>query len=168
MLLGLGTCVTTIAQESDSFNVDLAACIDLDTEEARFACYEERVNAARSNEAAPGGAASQSSATAAESPQPIASDAQTAGNAVARPQSGRDAGPFERQEIFGTITELREITPNTWVITLDNGQIWQMNQPRRYPLRVGLEVMLYDTRWGSSYRLTAPEHGSFVQVELVN
>jgi hypothetical protein len=72
---------------------------------------------------------------------------------------------FERHEIFATITALRELAPNTYAITLDNGQIWQMNAPRRYPLRVGLDVRLYSTRWGTSYRLTAPEHGSFVQVE---
>jgi hypothetical protein len=29
---------------------------------------------------------------------------------------------------------------------------------------VGLEVRLTSTRWGDSYRLTAPEHGGFVQV----
>ena len=73
----------------------------------------------------------------------------------------------DSDEIFATVTALRETIPNTLVITLDNGQVWQQTQAKRYPLRVGSEVRLYSTRWGSSYRLTSPDRGSFITVRLV-
>lgn len=71
---------------------------------------------------------------------------------------------LDEPEFSGTITDLRETIPDRWVITLDNGQVWQMNQSKRYPLRVGLDVRVYPTRWGPSYRLSAPDHGGYVQV----
>jgi len=147
----------------DALNVDLADCIALDSEEARYACYQERVDAAMAERDASATAQAPSpeagrttSPAATEAPAPRAS-APTSG---ARRQ-------IEQDEIFAKITGLRERGPDIWIITLDNGQVWQMNRAKRYPLRVGLDVRLNSTRWGGSYRLTAPEHGSFVQVERV-
>jgi hypothetical protein len=153
LLLGLSIVGNASGQDNDALNVDVSECVALESEVARFVCYEERVESARTQGSSP-------PATAPAQP------GTTPDNASAVRGSDQTDEP-DAEEIFGTITALRETGPNIHVITLDNGQVWQMNQPRRYPLRVGLEVRLYSTRWGSSYRLTAPEHGSYVQVRRV-
>jgi len=182
LMLSFGLCVPASAQDSDALNVDLSQCVGLATEQARFECYQERVDAALENrDVSPQGAAVEPAsparpaaaaapaaaavpATPAAAPAPTAPPIQSA----ARTQVNRSIEPEpEPEEIFGTIAALQERGPNIWVITLDNGQIWAMNLPRRYPLRVGQDVKVYPTQWGSSYRLTVPEHGSFVQVERV-
>lgn len=70
-------------------------------------------------------------------------------------------------EITATVTELRELEPNHWLITLDNDQVWRQNRARRYMLEVGDEVTLRSSSWGPSYRLTDPDRGGFIQVERV-
>lgn len=172
MLLGCGVIASASAQDSDALNVDLAECVALESEEARFACYQERVDAALAHQEVPVAVESESGAERprpATAAQPAAAQpaAEPARAAAAATRASQPAVEQEPEEILGTITALRERTPNAWVITLDNGQVWHMNRPKRYPLRVGQDVRLYQTGWGSSYRLTAPEHGSFVQVERV-
>ena len=73
----------------------------------------------------------------------------------------------ERQpvEIVATVTELRLLVPNAYLITLDNGQVWQQPHPMPYPLRTGLVVRVRETRLG--YRLTAPELHGQINVERV-
>lgn len=171
-LLGLSASAIAFGQENETLSVDVAECVDLDSEAARFACYEERVNAARASGASATAAQGSEpeiaapSASAAE-PAPSAAAEATASRNVSAEATSQEADEPEAGEIFGTITELRETIPDSWVITLDNGQVWQMNQSKRYPLRVGLEVRLSETRWGPSYRLTALEHGGFVTVRRV-
>ena len=162
LLLAYGSCcVTALGQDSDdaALYVDVSRCIGLKADADKFACYQERVDAALAGDA--------------PVRAPDAVNTATQGRAASTDelrQSSSDDGTFPQRrsadpvEIFGTITALRETIPNNWIITLDNGQVWQMNQPKRYPLRVGLEVELTSTRWGESFRLSAPEHGGFVQV----
>ena len=78
------------------------------------------------------------------------------------PNANESAG-----EIVATITALREVEPNEYLITLDNGQVWRQNQPKRYFLLTGVEVQLQSTRWGPSYRLRDPNVGSYISVERV-
>jgi hypothetical protein len=154
------------APAGEALYVDLAECVALNSEAARYACYQERVDAALAERDSP--ATAGSPAAGARAPVAERTASPTSAPATAeRPSApaARATREFEIDEIFGTITALRERGPDIWVITLDNGQVWQMNQPKRYPLRVGLEVRLNSTRWGGSYRLTAPEHGGFVQVK---
>ena len=77
------------------------------------------------------------------------------------------AAEAAENEIRATITALRERGPNSWLITLDNGQMWDQVRPQWYPLRPGQQVRLYPTQWGSSYRLSALERGGYIQVTLV-
>lgn len=70
-------------------------------------------------------------------------------------------------EILATIADLRERQPNAWLITLDNGQIWDQVRPQWYPLTPGDEVRLYPTNWGSSYRLSKLDRGGYIQVQQV-
>ena len=68
-------------------------------------------------------------------------------------------------EITAAVTEIREIEPNMVLVTLDNGQQWRQNRALRYPMQVGAVVTLRPSQWGSSYRLTDPAIGGFIQVE---
>ena len=71
----------------------------------------------------------------------------------------------EAGEITGTIAALKEILPNEYLITLENGQIWRQTGSKRYPLQVGHHVRIYPTHWGNSFRLTAEKSKGFIQVE---
>jgi hypothetical protein len=149
LLLAVGTFGQVYGQsrDADPLNVDLARCIDLPSDDERFACYQESVDKALAER----GSSTQAPADAADAGSPSA-PAPPATNAA------------EGDEIVATIAHLRETIPDVWIITLDNGQVWQMTRAQQYPLRVGLSVRLKSTRWGDSYRLTAPEHGGFVPV----
>ena len=70
-------------------------------------------------------------------------------------------------EIFATVAQLRETVPNSFLITLDNGQVWRQTVPLAYGLREGAEVRLYPSRWGDSYRLTDDDLRGYIQVERV-
>ena len=163
--LGFGAADAVLAQSSDDLTVDLGECVNLESAEERFACYEARVNAvleerepAAANEPAdrPSEPAPQSARTRAESADASGvSDAGAAAN-----DDGSDSN-----EVFGTITDLRETIPNSYLITLDNGQIWRQVRPKWYPLRPGLKVRIYPTRWGGSLRLTAVDGNGYIQVQ---
>jgi hypothetical protein len=73
----------------------------------------------------------------------------------------------DSREILSTIADVRETRPNTYLVTLENGQIWRQMRPKWYPMRPGQAVRLYPTTWGNAYRLTAEELNSFIQVERV-
>jgi hypothetical protein len=78
--------------------------------------------------------------------------------------SGRTTAP---QETVGTVTALSTVLPNTWLITLDNGQVWRQTFAEQYPLRPGQRVTLRPSRWGAASRLTADGAHGFIQVERV-
>lgn len=71
-------------------------------------------------------------------------------------------------ELVGTVASLEQLGPNLWVVTLDGGQQWRQMLTKRYALRVGDEVRIYSTRWGSAYRLSSERLGSYIQVERVD
>ncbi len=125
------------AQNAGAVNVDVAECVKLESPEERFACYEKRV-----------GARLEQGDT---NPAPA--------NAAAEPARPAEPPP----EILGTIVALRETVPDSFVITLDNGQVWRQTAPKEYPLRVGHKVRVYSTRFGQ--RLSAQELNGFIRVE---
>lgn len=183
------------AQTRDSLEVDVGACVDLDSPAERFACYERSVEAARRSRG-------ESSAPAANEPTPSielrpSTEARTAERPAAaaapsRPAAGASASnaaaaereisvradddfgkrtkrqPEEqRPELRSTIVALRETVPNTYLITLENGQIWRQMEGKRYPINVGASVRIYPSRWGGSYRLSVEGINGFIQVERV-
>jgi len=165
------------AQGSESVTVDLRECVDLKSPDERFACYERRVEAAREaqapasddRDAAPEPAARNGGAAA--PPTPEAGAGTAAARNASDPEAARSAPADEAangQEFTGRITKLQEREPNTYLITLDNGQVWLQARPQWYPLRPGLEVRIYPSRWGGSYRLAGTELDSFIQVKRVH
>jgi hypothetical protein len=176
-----------MAQETDNLTIEVAECVELATPEERLACFEAQVEAAR-----PERAASENRRRAAEPSRPATDDGRRADEPSAgapsaeprveparaadrtrsserrREQRGPRGGDPDEAEVVARVAALRETLPNSYVITLDNGQVWRQTRPQSYPLRPGAEVRIYPTSWGDSYRLTMPEaRGGYVQVERV-
>ena len=142
------------SQAPGTVTVDVAQCFELESDAARRDCFAAEVDAVlekRESEPQP--------AVQPPAAEPPASEPR-------RAQSDQPAQP-EQQEFFGTITAVQERMPNAYVITLDNGQVWQQVQPEMYLLRPGIEVRIYPTRWGESYRLSAKGAGRYIQVRRV-
>ena len=140
----IATIETATAQApGPAVSVDVSECVKLTTPEERLACFEAQVEGAKT---APPASGSQST------------DAVEFG-------SGGDQEP-EIPEIQARITDLRETVPHSYVITLDNGQVWRQTVPKNYGLREGIPVRIYYSRW-RAYRLTNDQLKSFIQVERV-
>lgn len=139
------------AAQEQPLNVEVSKCVDLATPEERLACFEAQVEAARSAPPAPAA--------------PAAAAAPTAENSTF-PGDQPDRDEPTPPDILAKVTELRESVPNTYLITLDNGQIWRQTQPEHYPLRVGADVRIYFSRW-RSYRLTNDQLNGYIQVVRV-
>ena len=127
-------------------SVDVSECVKLTTPEERLACFEAQVEGARN------------------APVPATSGSANSSEAVEFGQGG-DQEP-EVQEIEARITDLRETVPHSYLITLDNGQVWRQTVPKMYGLREGIPVRIYYSRW-RAYRLTNDQLKSFIQVERV-
>lgn len=152
------------AQDAGPVTVDLGACVDIESAEERFACYEARVDEATGGAArparpapAPGGGGAETSPPAAA---PAEQQATPARQAASAPESSTD-------EVFGTIAALRETVPDSYLITLADGQVWRQTSPKRYYMRVGDEVRIYPSDWGASDRLSVMNQSGWIQVERV-
>lgn len=138
--------IATAQAPGSAVSVDVSECVKLTTPEERLACFEAQVEGAKTTPPAPAASGSQS---------PNAAEFGTGG----------DVEP-EVPEIQARITDLRETVPHSYVITLDNGQVWRQTVPKNYGLREGIPVRIYYSRW-RAYRLTNDQLKSFIQVERV-
>jgi hypothetical protein len=193
-LIGCTPLTTSHAQQADSDRVvvDVDACVDLATREQQEACFQERIDEVlQQREAASNASVTEPTTEAAVLPEPsrasrreeqraareaerrqreaaALAEAATEAAAVAAEAAAAVQNPdYVPGEIFAKITALEQMEPDAYMITLDNGQIWRQNQPKRYPLKVGAEVWLRPSRWGPSYRLTDRSVGNFIQVRRV-
>jgi hypothetical protein len=180
---------SSVAQQS--FLIDAGPCINLATAVERLVCFEQQVREAQELQGvAPAlvtrPAPAQPEAPQPTSPQPTTSRQAGVPQAVPVPSSqavpdlaAAPAGeaafglPEEQdqnavpEELLGTIAAVRQFAPNQVSVTLTNGQVWRQKVSERYPIRVGQNVRIYATRWGSDFRLTVPGIGRFIQVERV-
>jgi len=139
-----------LAQGADSVTIDVGECVNLQSPEERFACYERNVKAASSAPAAvPPAGAREADSDAAPAPAPAPS------------------GEPDPQEFVGTVTALRETVPNSYVITLDNGQVWRQTYAEWYGLRPGQTVRIRPSRWGGTFWLSVDELNGYIQVKRV-
>jgi hypothetical protein len=137
---------STPTAQSDTVTIDVSECVNLPSPEARLACFEAQVETART---APPAAAAPAAAA------PSSSSGQGLGQEIPDPP-----------DIHAAVAELKETVPNSWLITLDNGQVWRQTVPERYALRVGSPVRIYFSRW-RAYRLTNEQLRGYIQVERV-
>ena len=180
------------AQDGASVVVDVAECVSIVADDERFACYERRVaestrreteretSVPESNSAAIDAAPESRSPTAL--PSAAALDPPETGSLEER-RNARDAERLQAQEeraqrratrdesvgaeetgFTASIAQLRETVPNAWLVALDNGEVWEQVDPKPYRLKEGMQVRIYASGWGSSYRLTTPELNGFIRV----
>jgi hypothetical protein len=142
------------AQDAGGITVEIGDCVDLESAEERRDCYAARVDAAvqeRERSAAAATPASRSSSSDEE---------------AVRPQDATRADSQRLQiEVVATITELRETVPNSYLITLDNDQVWRQKEPKWFPLRVGQAVRIFPSSWGNTFRLSVQGLSGYIQVE---
>lgn len=198
--VGAGSAPVLGQENRGTVTVDVARCLELETADARLACFGAEVDEAIDERApadvrgAPAASERVDAETAEAQSAPAArrdttsatTDSETvpaeeatlsrrerralrnAEQAAAEDAAEAAAEPAPTAgEFFGTIVEMRERLPNAYVIRLDNGQIWEQTEPKWYPLRPGLDVRIYPTRWGSRYRLTGIGAGGNIQVRRV-
>jgi hypothetical protein len=151
----------TLAQEADPVTIDARRCIGIESPAERLACFEAQVDDAldegqnqTDSPAAPVAAAAAAPASSQSAPPKVVE------------VQGDRAAPSENESV-GTIAALRERAPNQYLITLDNGQVWQQRFGQRYPLRVGQRVRIYDSTFGSDQRLQVDGVNGFIQVDRV-
>jgi len=147
-----------LGQDSGTVTVDVEHCFELESAAARRTCFGAQVDEVLEERGST------------ESDQPSqtieAGSAADAPTVVESRESETDDGDGDGDgEYFGTIVAMRERLPSSYVITLDNGQIWQQTEPKKYPLRPGLEVRIYPTRWGGRHRLSGVGSGGHIQVQ---
>ena len=150
------------AQDAGEVTVDVERCLALESPDERQACFAAQVDEAlQQRGAAEPGAEAEARQAARDN------ETRNRAAAPASPAASAATEGFEPEEFFGTIVEMREYLPSAYIIRLDNGQIWEQTEPKRYSLRPGLEVRIYSTRWGSRYRLTGLDSGGHIQVRRV-
>jgi hypothetical protein len=189
-----GFCEPQTVFAQGGVTIDVADCVKLTSPEERFACYERQVDATGAQKgaaqpAAPPAAAPASPPAPAKAPPatgvapaaaPAAAAAATAipaappkpATAPATTKTAEPTSPSSNSkgappDIEGTIKELRETVPSAYLITLDDGQVWQQTYPEPYFLHAGMRVTLRATKWGSAYRLSAEGQNGFIQVKRV-
>ena len=170
LLMSTMTGQPAAAQARGEVTVDVERCLQIESQDARQDCFAAEVDQVlqqrEAEESEPAAADSESSARRRDRRQ----QTELAAEESAPPTQVRTAEPtdFDGEEFFGTVVELREYKPSAYILRLDNGQIWQQTEPKQYPLRVGLEVRIYPTRWGNNYRLTGLDSGGrHIQVRQV-
>jgi len=149
------------AQQGETV-VDISDCVGLEGREQRE-CYEQRVQAVLQSQDEGGSNDVEQESANRRTPTATTETRE----ATRREPAGDSTRRNESDEIVSRVVSLRELEPNNWLVELENGQVWRQNRPKRYKLREGADVVLRGTRWGTSYRLTDPNLGSFIQVERV-
>ncbi len=154
--MGLGL-LLLLAMPASSQIVDVSDCVNIGNNNARLACLDALIGDSRDE------------STASPAPQPASVSNQSDADEIRNfgRQSPRESRA-KRDEIVSTITELQQIRPNRWIVTLENGHIWRQMEDKRYQLRVGQDVRVYSTRWGSAYRMSGEGLGSYIQVERID
>ncbi len=86
-----------------------------------------------------------------------------------REESDRaEAADAAANDIVSRVKDLREVLPNAWQITLENGQVWRQSVSKHFELRPGAPVKIYTTHWGSAHRLSTDNLNGYIQVERVH
>lgn len=171
-LLGLQP---AFGQDSSNVTVDVGHCLEWESAAQRRACFGAEVDAALK---ARGAAESDDSSVVTEDRE--ADQSPSTGDENLSRRERRAQRRAERRAVdesreleaaedqyFGTVKTIRERIPDSYVITLEDGQIWEQTAPKRYPLRPGLEVRIYPTTWGDSYRLAGMDLSGYIQVRKV-
>ena len=164
-----------VAQGAGTITVDVERCFELESVAARRACIGAQVDEVLEERGSvePDSPSPQDrqveAETSSERALPVQPRIEPRTEARIEPRAAeRPEEPEQwQEEYFGTIVEMRERLPSAYVIRLDNGEIWEQTEPKRYPLKPGLQVRIYSTRWGGRYRLSGVGSGGHIQVRRI-
>lgn len=143
----VGAIESVSGQQPDKVSIDARRCMQIEAPAERLACFEAEVSAAPA------------------APAPAAPPPRTVDVGAAPPQAAPVA-PEDRAS-SGNITSLQAREPNRYLITLDNGEVWEQRVAKRFQLRVGQHVRVEPSQWGSNYRLFIDGVNGFIQVARV-
>ena len=59
------------------------------------------------------------------------------------------------------------LTPGEGFIDVDGGQVWYQINSKRFRLREGMQVRIYPSPFGGSFRLSASNMNGFIQVRRI-
>ncbi len=97
---------------------------------------------------------------------PVEDFGRTGQRSIARVEADAEG----KRELVDSVSGIKLVQHNTLEITLGSGQVWRQMINRRYPLKVGDEVRLRPTGFGTSFRLSAArlDGSGFIQVERID
>jgi len=179
------------ADNTDAVIMDASPCLDIVSPIERLACFEKQASAAQGRSTSilqqnlpvvsiPGNSRQQPAQSLPQAPpqvepQPAFGTQQEVENANIAPADSVENNfglPEEKvnereqsNELIARVAEIKELNPNRFLITLQNGQVWEQMQTRRFALAEGDEIRIYPSRWGSSYRLSSRSHKGYIQVQ---
>ncbi|HUF73939.1 MAG TPA: hypothetical protein VMR74_13685 [Gammaproteobacteria bacterium] len=164
LLVAAWSTCPALGQDRGEVTVDVERCLELESAEEQQACFGAQVNQVLQERSSAEAEVSTRDSEADRDRETRDQASRAAEQPLAR--AAEEADSYD-VEYSGTIVEMREYMPSAYIIRLDNGQIWEQTEPKRYPLRPGLEVRIYPTRWGTRYRLTGLDSGGHIQVRRV-
>jgi hypothetical protein len=148
VLLSVAGLAPALAQQAADTTADIGRCMDIEDRSDRMRCYDALADQVRARSRPPA------------SEEKVRSFGQDSSARVVDGEEGRE-------ELHDRIEQLKSTPTGRWIVTLASGQVWQQTVTSSYSLRKGMEVRIYPTRWGNSYRLSAQGLKGFIQVERV-
>jgi hypothetical protein len=134
-------CAVAAAQAADT-TVDIGPCMDIKDGSERMRCYDALADEVRARS------------------ETVRSFGKESPARVVDTEEGHE-------ELHDRIEALRMNPPGRWIVTLASGQVWRQSFTGSYNLRKGMDVRIYRSKWGNSYRLSAQGLNGFIQVERV-
>lgn len=165
--------------------IDASSCVNIRSAIERLTCYDELVYQAQQTQSDPETADLSEPESDSGSNAPVTRTAPVKEQVPvteqrvdeARRVTEEDFGlpPEKREdekdvvELHSTIRELEKIRPSSYLITLENGQVWRQTVAERYTLKVGYVVRIWPARWSKkAFRLSAEGVKGSIQVERVH
>lgn len=158
--------------------IDVSECVDITDKLARVECYDAQVNIqpeSVSNNIDPAPSLEQTTKPA----QPVQSTTSTQIQ-IAQPKTtptkrallantleSDSKKEVEIEEQLDQIISLRKRGPGRWLITLESGQVWHQVNSKSFRLDEGMDIIIFPSPFGGSFRLKRDEMKGFIQVKRV-
>lgn len=180
--------VLNSAQAQNPVLVDISQCMDMTTDDERYACYDRLAQTVRASQNAasqqlpdePANAEPVVVSSAKEPAPPKASPAPPRLPAASVAEFGQEtpattdsakvvANDLGDDELHDRIASVQEREPGRRLITLESGQVWYQSNSERFRLVKGMAVRIYPSPLRGSYRLARDDgkETGFIQVERV-
>jgi hypothetical protein len=155
LALGLALLASGVqGQPAPDILVDIAPCVGIAADTARLACFDQLAT----TESEPVSVGEAEAATVA-----------SFGNQAPATSARLQTNPEGEQELVDEIVDMRERVPGRYIFTLASGQVWYQDNSQRMRLRKGMQVRIYPSPLGGSWRMARADGGQsgFVQVSRI-